>query len=152
MITFFRPILISSLMIAIPAAPAPEVTTLISSIFFPTTFSALSIAAIVTTAVPCWSSWKIGISQHAFNLRSISKQRGAEISSRLTPPKLPASRLTVFTISSASLVRTHNGNASTSPNALNRQHFPSITGIPASGPISPSPSTALPSVTTATML
>ena len=40
----------------VPAAPAPEVTTLVSSIFFPTTFSALIMAAIVTTAVPCWSS------------------------------------------------------------------------------------------------
>ena len=36
-------------------------------------------------------------------------------------------------------------------NALNSAHFPSMTGIPASGPMSPSPSTAVPSVTTATV-
>ncbi len=48
------------------------------------------------------------------------------------------------------LLRTQSGIASTSPNSLNRTHLPpSITGIPASGPISPSPSTAVPSVTTA---
>ena len=41
--------------------------------------------------------------------------------------------------------------ASTSPKALNNAHLPSITGIPASGPISPSPNTAVPSVTTATV-
>ena len=36
-------------------------------------------------------------------------------------------------------------------NALNSTHFPSITGIPASGPMSPKPRTAVPSVTTATV-
>ena len=139
-------------MMAIPAAPAPLVTTLISSIFFPVNFKAFKSAAKVTTAVPCWSSWKIGISQVSFNFSSISKQRGAEISSKLIPPKLPAIRLTVFTISSTSLERTQIGTASTSPKALKSAHFPSITGIPASGPMSPSPSTAVPSVTTATKL
>ena len=136
---------------AMPAAPAPEVTIFTSSIFFPVSFKALIRPARVTTAVPCWSSWKIGISQTSFNLFSISKQRGAEMSSRFTPPKLPARRLTVFTISSTSFVLTQSGMASTSPNALNSTHFPSITGIPASGPMSPKPRTAVPSVTTATV-
>ena len=36
--------------------------------------------------------------------------------------------------------------------ALKSAHLPSITGIPASGPISPSPKTAVPSVITATRL
>ena len=142
---------IRSLIIAIPAAPAPEVTILMSSIFLPTTFSALITPASVITAVPCWSSWKIGISQHSFSFFSISKHLGAEISSRFTPPKLPARRRTVCTISSTSLLRTQSGIASTSPNSLNRTHLPSITGIPASGPISPRPRTAVPSVTTATV-
>ena len=39
----------------------------------------------------------------------------------------------------------------TFPNALNNTHLPSITGIPASGPIFPSPKTALPSLITATV-
>ena len=136
---------------AMPAAPAPEVTIFTSSIFFPVSFKALIRPAKVTTAVPCWSSWKIGISQISFSLFSISKQRGAEMSSRFTPPKLPARRLTVFTISSTSFVLTQSGIASTSPKALNSTHFPSITGIPASGPMSPRPRIAVPSVTTATV-
>ncbi len=147
-----RPIAISSLMMAMPAAPAPLVTTRISPIFLPVSFSAFSSAARVTTAVPCWSSWKMGMSQHALSCFSISKQRGAEISSRLMPPKLPAIRRTVFTMSSTLFERMQSGTASTFPNALNSAHFPSMTGMPASGPMLPRPSTALPSVTTATRL
>ena len=60
--------------------------------------------------------------------------------------------MTVWTISSGSLVRRQIGNASTPPNSLNRTALPSITGIAASGPMSPRPSTALPSETTATVL
>jgi hypothetical protein len=41
------------------------------------------------------------------------------------------------------------GTASTPPNSLKRTHLPSITGIAASGPISPSPRTEVPSDTTA---
>ena len=138
-------------MIAIPAAPAPEVTILTSSIFFPTILSAFNTPARVTTAVPCWSSWKIGMSVHFLSFSSISKHLGADISSRFTPPNEPASSSTVLTISSTSLLLTHRGMASTSPNALKSAHFPSITGIPASGPMSPRPKTAVPSVTTATV-
>src|SRR5215831_1594316 len=39
---------------------------------------------------------------------------------------------------------------STSANRLNSTAFPSITGLPASAPMSPSPSTAVPLLTTAT--
>ena len=49
----------------------------------------------------------------------------------------------VRTISSTSLETTQSGNASTSANALNNAHLPSITGMPAIGPISPRPSTAV---------
>ena len=56
------------------------------------------------------------------------------------------------TISSGSVVSRQIGNASTPANSLNRQHLPSITGIAARGPMSPSPSTAVPSETTATVL
>jgi hypothetical protein len=44
------------------------------------------------------------------------------------------------------------GNASTPAKDLNRTALPSMTGMPAAGPISPSPNTAVPFVTTATML
>ena len=106
----------------------------------------------VMTAVPCWSSWKMGMSVFSFSFRSISKQRGAEISSKLMPPKEPEIRATVLTNSSTSFVLTQRGKASTSPKALKSTHFPSITGIPASGPMSPRPRTAEPSVITAHIL
>ena len=51
--TFFKPLLMSSLVMAIPAAPEPLTTTERSSIFLPTSFNALIMAASVTTAVPC---------------------------------------------------------------------------------------------------
>ena len=84
------------------------------------------------------------------NLLSISKQRGAAISSKLIPPKLGSSLAIVSTNSSVSCVFNANGIASTFPSALNNTHFPSITGIEASAPIFPNPKTAEPSVMTAT--
>ena len=49
---------------------------------------ALISAASVTIAVPCWSSWKTGMSSASCRRCSISKQRGEEMSSRLMPPKV----------------------------------------------------------------
>ena len=46
----------------------------------------------------------------------------------------------------------HTGTESMPAKCLNSTAFPSITGSAASGPMSPSPSTAVPSVTTATVL
>jgi hypothetical protein len=46
--------------VASAAAPAPENTTRTSSIVLATTSSALSSAAPLMIAVPCWSSWKTG--------------------------------------------------------------------------------------------
>ena len=73
-------------MIADPAAPTPETTNDTSAMSLPTTRSALINAASTTIAVPCWSSWNTGMSSSARSRSSISKQRGAEMSSRLTPP------------------------------------------------------------------
>jgi hypothetical protein len=86
--------------IATPAAPAPLITTLTSARPLPTTRTALRSAARTTTAVPCWSSWNTGRSRRSCRRRSISKQRGALMSSRFTPPNVGASRATVSTISS----------------------------------------------------
>ena len=61
------PIFISSFATEMPAAPAPLMTHFTVSQRLPTTFSALIIAAVVTTAVPCWSSWKIGISHSSWS-------------------------------------------------------------------------------------
>ncbi len=137
---------------AIPAAPRPMTSTCRSSSRLPVSLTAFRSAAITTTAVPCWSSWKTGMSSCSLSRSSISKQRGAEMSSRLMPPKAGAISLTVRTISSASVVSRQIGKASTPANSLNRQHLPSITGIAARGPMLPRPSTALPSDTTATVL
>ena len=83
---------------------------------------------------------------------SISKQRGAAMSSRLMPPKPGAMSSTVRTISSTSWVSRQIGQASMSANRLNSAALPSMTGSAAPGPMSPSPRTADPSVTTATVL
>ena len=66
------------------------------------------------------------------------------------PPKPGASAATAATIWSTSFVARQIGQASTPPNSLKSAALPSITGIAASGPMSPSPSTAVPSLTTAT--
>ena len=55
--------------------------------------------------MPCWSSWKTGMSSSSRSRSSISKQRGAEMSSRLIPPKTGAIAFTVATISSDVLRR-----------------------------------------------
>ena len=92
------------------------------------------------------------MSSSARRRRSISKHRGAEMSSRLIAPNVGATHFTNSTMLSLSLVARHNGNASTPANSLNSSALPSITGIAASGPISPNPSTAVPSEITATAL
>ena len=139
-------------MIAVPAAPAPDMTIRTSAILFSTTRSALYRAASTTMAVPCWSSWNTGMSSSSRSRRSTSKQRGAEMSSRLMPAKPGATASTTAMISSTSWVSRHSGQASMSPNRLNSAALPSITGSAASGPMLPSPSTAEPSVITAMLL
>jgi hypothetical protein len=85
------------------------------------------------------------------SLSSISKHRGADISSRLIPPKPGAIFLIVLIISSASCVSSTIGKALTPANFLNKAHFHSITGRLASGPIFHNPRTAEPSEITATV-
>ena len=127
----------SILIAAVPAAPLPEITICKSSSRLPTTRAALMSAARMTTAVPCWSSCMTGMSSASIKRSSISKQRGALMSSRLMPPKTGAMRTTVSTISSTSLVSRQIGKASMSPNWRKSIALPSITGSAASGPMSP---------------
>ncbi|CAM5601192.1 hypothetical protein SCALM49S_08737 [Streptomyces californicus] len=148
---FLTPAASSSLRMAVPAAPAPDMTTRTFSIGLSTTRSALVSAASTTMAVPCWSSWKTGMSRASRSRASISKQRGAEMSSRLMPAKPGAMALTISTIASVSWVSRQIGQASMPANRLNRAALPSITGSAAFGPMLPRPSTAEPSVTTAEM-
>ncbi len=142
---------ISILVTATPAAPAPLTATRRSPSLRLSSVAALRSAASTTIAVPCWSSWKTGMSSASSSRRSTSKQRGALMSSRLIPPNEGASALTVATISSTSCVSRQTGTASTPANCLNSTALPSITGSAARGPMLPRPSTAEPSVTTATV-
>ena len=135
-----------------PAAPAPATTIFNWLHSFLIIFNEFIIPAVTTMAVPCWSSWNTGIFNSSLRVSSISKHLGDEISSKLIPPKVGAIYLTVLIISFGSFVSKQIGKASTPPNSLNKSDFPSITGIAASGPISPRPRTAVPSDTTATVL
>ncbi len=135
---------------ATPAAPAPEITTRSEVMSRSSSLEAPSNAASTTIAVPCWSSCITGQSSASMARRSISKHRGAEMSSRLTAPNVGRSRTRVSTISSGSLVSSTIGIESRPPNVLNSAHLPSITGSDAAAPMSPRPSTAVPSLTTAT--
>jgi len=74
------------------------------------------------------------------------------MSSRLMPPKVGSSAATMSTSLSGSRSSTSMSNTSMPPNFLNSTALPSITGLAASGPMAPRPSTAVPLVITATRL
>ena len=72
------------------------------------------------------------------------------MSSRLIPPKVGEIALTHSTNLSTSVSLTSISNTSMSAKILKSKPFPSITGFDASGPIFPSPKTAVPLLITAT--
>src|SRR5574344_1205914 len=146
-----NPVASRSLAMAMDAAPAPMTVMCASSSFFPTSFIALMAPATSTVAVPCWSSCQTGILQSLLSSSRMSKHLGLEMSSRLIPPNEGARSLTVSMIFSGSLVSRQMGTQSTPPRYLKSIAFPSMTGMAASGPMSPSPSTRVPSDTTATV-
>ena len=82
------PIATSSSMQAMLAAPAPLTTSLNLAMSRPVSSSAFSSPAAAMMAVPCWSSWKTGMSSSSLSFSSMMKQSGALMSSRLMPPKL----------------------------------------------------------------
>ena len=84
------------------------------------------------------------------SVSSISKHSGALMSSRLIPPKVGSSIWTALMISFGSSELSSMSNTSMSANRLKRSPFPSITGFPATAPMLPRPSTAVPLLTTAT--
>ena len=86
----------------------------------------------------------------ALQRSSTSKHSGALMSSRLMPPKVGSSATTTSTSLSTSFSATSMSNTSMPANFLNRTALPSITGFEASGPMSPSPRTAVPFEITAT--
>ena len=137
---------------ATPAAPAPEMTTRVPRASRPVSRSAFFSAASATTAVPCWSSWKTGMSSS-----SLSRSLDLEAARRGDVLEVDAAEARrqpddglddLVDVGGVQADR----DASTPPNCLNSTALPSITGIAAAGPMSPRPSTAVPSVTTATVL
>ena len=83
---------------------------------------------------------------------SILKHSGALISSKLIPPKVGSKDLTISINLSGSVSLTSISKTSIPANFLKRTPLPSITGLEASGPIFPSPNTAVPLVITPTRL
>ena len=76
----------NKLTMPMPAAPRPICPMTAPGKVLPTLFAALISAASATTAVPCWSSCRTGISSLFFNCCSISKHSGALISSSCMAP------------------------------------------------------------------
>src|SRR6218665_3757340 len=72
------------------------------------------------------------------------------MSSRLMPPSVGSSAAMISISLSGSRSASSMSNTSTPANFWNRQPLPSITGLLASGPMSPRPSTAVPLVITPT--
>ena len=134
------------------AAPAPDVTRRTSESRLSWSFSPFTRAAAHTMAVPCWSSWKTGIFMRSRRRRSISKHSGALMSSRFTAPKVGSSAATTSMNLSGSTASTSMSKTSMPANFLKRTALPSITGLPASAPMLPRPSTAVPLEMTATRL
>jgi hypothetical protein len=109
-------------------------------------------AAPTMMAVPCWSSWKTGIFTRSRSFFSTMKHSGALMSSRLMPPKVGSSAAMMSTSLSGSFSLISMSNTSMPANFWNSTPLPSITGLAASGPMAPRPSTAVPLVMTATRL
>jgi len=133
------------------AAPEPMKVIRTASIFLSTTLSALMRPASVTQAVPCWSSCHTGISHSARSVSRMRKHFGWAMSSRLTPPSPGCTSFTNSMNLSGSFVSTMRGKPSTPPKYLYRRLLPSMTGMPALGPMSPMPRTRVPSLMTATV-
>ena len=135
-----------------PAAPAPLQTSLVVAMSRPVRCRALIRPAAAMMAVPCWSSWKTGMSINSRSRCSITKHSGALMSSRLMPPQPQPSSLTQLTISSGSSDETSRSIELMSAKRLNSTALPSITGLAASAPRLPRPRMAVPLVMTATKL
>ncbi len=117
-----------------------------------TNLRAFKTAARTTVAVPCWSSCQTGICMAVRRWSRMPKHFGWAMSSRLMPPKEGSSALTTAMKVSGSRASSTSGTASTPPRSLKMSAFPSMTGSPASGPMSPSPRTRVPSETMAMVL
>ncbi len=131
---------------AIFAAPDPIRDTVVSGIFLPAILRELMRPARIMQAVPSWSSCHAGMLNFSCNSLRTKKHFGLSISSRLYPPKDGSNAIATFINSSPDETLIGRGTALTPPNKLKIMALPSITGIAASGPTFPRPSTLVPSV------
>ena len=132
-------------------APAPVMTIFTSASFLSTTLSALMQRGERHHRRPVLVVVEDRDVQIALQpLLDLEAARGGDVL-EVDPAEDRRDGLDRGTISSTSLVSSAIGKASTPANYLKMRHLPSITGIAAAGPMSPSPSTAVPSVTTATV-
>ena len=92
------------------------------------------------------------MSSIALRRSSISKHSGDLMSSSLIAPNVGAIDATVRMISSVSFDWMRIGTPLIPTSSENSAAFPSITGMPATAPMSPSPRMAVPLVTIATVL
>src|SRR3954454_5559706 len=136
----------------IAAALAREQTSRTVSICLPIAFRPFRTGTAATMAGPCWSSWKTGIFMRSRSRVSMMKHSGALMSSKLMPPNVGSRLAMISTSLSGSVSSISISNTSMPANFLNRQPLPSITGFPASAPMLPRPSTAVPFEITATRL
>ena len=123
-----------------------------SSSFFPVSFRALIMAAAVTTAVPCWVIVENRNITALFQLALDLKAAGSgDILQIYTAEASGQQSHCIYNI--VHLFTSHAQRESIhSAKDFEEHAFPLHYGMPASGPISPRPRTAVPSVTTATML
>ena len=113
---------------------------------------ALISAPSTTAAVPSWSFCITGMLSRSRSFATMSKQAGAATSSTWMPLYVGATRTTASTNSSAFEASMRSGAPFTPANCWRSAALPSMTGIPAARPMFPRPSTAVPSVTIATVL
>ena len=135
----------------LPAAPRPICPTVLWQRLTSERRAALMRAASVTTAVPCWSSCSTGFCRRACSSCSISKHSGAAKSSSWMAPNEVAIAATMSATRAGCVSSSRIGTPLMPTRSANSAALPSMTGSPASAPMLPSPRTAVPLVTMATV-
>jgi hypothetical protein len=133
------------------AAPAPEATILISDMSC-RRVQPVEDRGATMMAVPCWSSWKTGIFIRAAAALDLEAFRRLDVLEVDAAEGRLQRRDDLDHLLDGSGASTSMSKTSMPANFLNRTALPSITGLEASGPILPRPSTAVPLEMTATRL
>ena len=118
----------------------------------PVTCRPFSTPASSAAAVPSASPCSTGMSSASLSAASTAKQAGAAMSARCTPANTDEILVTTSAMAAGSSRSTGMGKASTLASSRMNSDSPSRTGSEASGPRSPCPTSADPSLTTITLL